>query len=108
MFENAATLVGIVIPLFTIAGSAAAFIIRYYADSKHRRDQEFFLLMEILDSSKPLASKTAAAYQLRAFPEHSEFIVRFYENLQGNVYGDAASTLGDELARTADYFKTRS
>ena len=70
------------IPLVTIAGSAVVYVVKLYQDSAERRRNQFFELMQFIDSDRPIATKVAAAYELRRFPEHKDFIMRFCQNLR--------------------------
>ena len=74
--------VGIVVPLLTIAGSAVAFVSKTFGDAKESRRKQFFDLMALIDTNGSIASKVAAVYQLRYFPEHKDFIVRFCQRRQ--------------------------
>lgn len=71
------------------------------------RDQ-FFELMAFIDSKdRPIATKVAAVYRLRDFPEDKEFIARFCQSQRENIQGDAARLLRDEMDATAQYFLKR-
>ena len=100
------TLLGFVAPLMTLAGSAVAFVIKQYQDSKARTRNEFFEVMQFIDSNKPIATKIAAVYELRKFPEHRDFIIRFCEEQRNNVQGAAAPLLSAEMDRTRDHMKS--
>ena len=100
-------LIGIVLPLMTIAGTALAYVIKIYADAREKRRNEFFELMNFIDGDGAIAAKMAAIYQLRAFPQHKDFIVTFCEANMDNVSGPAAHLLKGELSRTAEYFRTQ-
>lgn len=93
--------VGIVVPLLTIAGSAVAFVSKTFGDAKESRRKQFFDLMALIDTNGSIASKVAAVYQLRYFPEHKDFIVRFCQRRQRlagrRAEGHGRGTLGHEL-----------
>jgi len=98
-------LVGIAVSMLTLAGSAVAYVVRLYLDTRtHRRDQ-FFELMKFLDSPGPIAAKIGAVYQLRNFPEHREFIIRFCAASPQFVSGTAAQALLAEFAATRQHFE---
>lgn len=100
------TAVGVIIPLLTIAGSGVAFLVKYFADARAKRNARFFELMAHIDNpDRPLAAKLAAVYQLRAFPEHKEFIVRFYDGVSENIDGPSAEVLRREFNETANVFR---
>lgn len=94
------------IPMVTIAGSAVAYLVRLNLDAKIRRRDDFYAIMEMLDSNSPLASKLAAIYRLREFPEDRAFVVRFCNSLRGNISGPATEALIRELDATVGYFDT--
>ncbi|MFN3953399.1 MAG: hypothetical protein ACK4LQ_03035 [Pararhodobacter sp.] len=101
--QDFATIVGIIIPLVTIAGSALAFVIKVFMDSRERRRNEFYELMKFLDEKGSIAAKVAAVYEMRRFPEHRDFIIRFCTSQRQNIEGSAAQILGDEMKATADF-----
>jgi hypothetical protein len=97
------TLLGFVVPFIALAGSAVAFVLKVYRDGADRRWNQFFELMKFIDSKDlPIATKCAAAYQLRHFPEHKEFIIRFCQNQRLNIEGSAAAALIMELDGTRE------
>jgi uncharacterized protein YjbI with pentapeptide repeats len=61
--------------------------------------------MVYIDQRGTIASKLAAIYQLRDFPEHSEFIVRFCRANLENVDGQGADILKAELKQTIEFFR---
>lgn len=90
---NVVAIIGVVLSMMTIAGSAVAYVIRVYSDARLRRRNQFFELMQKLDERGTIASKLAATYQLREFPEHREFIIRFCTSQQENTTGDGSPLL---------------
>lgn len=56
--------------------------------------------MKYIDSSNPVATKVAAVYELRRYPEHREFVIRFCETQRGNITGAGAQALVDEMDAT--------
>lgn len=100
------TLLGFAAPLMTLAGSAVAFVMKQYQDSRSRARNQFFELMQFIDGDKPIATKIAAVYELRKFPEHRDFIIRFCDEQRGNITGGGAHFLVAEMDRTRDYMKS--
>lgn len=103
--EKLVSIVGVVIPMITIAGSAAAFVWKSFRDAREDRRNQFFELMTLIDTNGSIASKIAAVYQLRQFPEHKEFIIRFCDTQKDNISGDAAKLLSEEMVKTRDFFR---
>ncbi len=102
------TLLGFAAPLIALAGSAVGYVVKLYQDAATRRRDQFFELMTFIDSKdRPIATKVAAVYRLRDFPEDKDFIVRFCQSQRDNIQGDAAQTLRDEMDATARFFQTR-
>jgi hypothetical protein len=97
------TVLGLAIPLITLAGSALAYVVRLYIDGAERRRKQFFELMQFIDSKEPIAAKVAAVYQLRSFPEHRDFIIRFCGSQRGNIVGPASNLLSDEMDKTREH-----
>lgn len=100
---NVVAIIGVVLSMMTIAGSAVAYVIRVYSDARRRRRNQFFELMQKLDERGTIASKLAATYQLREFPEHREFIIRFCTSQQENTTGDGSQLLIGEFKRTVAF-----
>ena len=100
------TFVGVLIPLLTISGSAVAYIVQLRTTKAEKRLDDFFALMGQLESDKPIASKLAAIYELRRFPEHKDFSVRFCSVILSNSVGPGAKFLEEEAQSPIDYFKT--
>jgi hypothetical protein len=72
------TLVGFAAPLIALAGSAVGYVVKLYQDAANKRRSRFFELMEYIDDkNRPIATKVAAVYELREFPKHKEFVIRF-------------------------------
>jgi hypothetical protein len=94
------TLVGFAAPLLALAGSAVAYVVKLYQDRADRRRAQFFELMQFIDSDRPIATKVAALYELRHFPEHRDFIVRFCETQRENITGPGAQALIAEMDAT--------
>jgi hypothetical protein len=97
---------GVAIPLRGLVGDALAYVVKLYQDARVKRHERFFELMKYIDSRDlPLATKLAATYQLREFPEHKDFIIRFFEATGTRVSGEAADILNGELKRPADFLR---
>ena len=101
-----AALAGIVVSMLTLAGSAVAYVIRFYLDGAARKRDQFFELMKYLDNPMmPIAGKIAAVYQLRNFPQHREFIIRFCLAAPQFVAGTATVPLLAEFEATRKFFE---
>lgn len=98
-------IVGVVLPLLAIAGSAVAYVVKFYSERSDIREQRFTALVSRIDEPGAMASKVAAVYEMRQFPEHRDFIVRFCRTQQGNVSGSGAALLEAEMQQTAEYFR---
>lgn len=101
------TLLGVAAPLVTLAGSAVAFIVKLYLDSRESRRNQFFELMDKIDAESSVAKKVAALYALRQFPEHRDFIIRFCKTQRSNISGPgtASATLVAEMEATQAFFE---
>ena len=98
------TLVLTAVPLFAIAGSGIAYVVKLYRDADERRHTRFFELLRYIGGNEGIGAKVGAAYALRNFPEHAEFVERFCLTNKAQVTGDNAQSLIDEMQRTADFF----
>jgi hypothetical protein len=101
------TVIGFAAPLFALAGSAVGYVFKQYLDAGEKRRSQFFELMKFLDSPSPIASKMAAVYELRKFPEHKDFIIRFCDSQQGNITGTGAQILAAEFKQTRDFMAAK-
>lgn len=99
---------GFAAPLIALAGSAVAFVVKAFGDSARLKRDQFFELMQFIDSDKPIATKLAAVYQLRSYPEHRDFIVRFCDGQADRIVGATAETLATEMRATADAMRHRT
>jgi hypothetical protein len=99
------TLVGFAAPLLALAGSAVAYVVKLYRDAAEKKRRHFFELMEFIDSPRPIATKMAAVYELRPFPEHKDFIVRFCQLQRNNIAGNGAPILIAELDSTREFLE---
>ena len=99
------TLLGFAAPLIALAGSAVGYVVKIYQDAATRKRNEFFELMGFIDSTLPIATKIAAVYRLREFPEHKDFIIRFCESQRNNITGGGGHFLIAEMDATAAFFR---
>jgi hypothetical protein len=88
------------LPLWALAGSAVFYVWNIIKELENNKHQKLFDLMKIIDSKDPIASKTAAAYHLRFFPKHAEFISRFCSMASTIVEGESGFMLVSELELT--------
>jgi hypothetical protein len=97
---------GIVIPLLSLAWAAAFYVWNRRRELDH---QEYHKIFEIMDhlgqSGGSIASKMAAAYELRKYIAYKDVILRLCD--QVNIDGNAAKMLSNELKRTAEYLKAK-
>lgn len=100
------TSIGVIVPLLTIAGSSVAFVYKTYRDARQDRRKQFFELMDLIDNKGTIAAKTAAVYQLRFYPEHKDFIIRFCDAQGENITGPESATriLSAEMRATRHFF----
>lgn len=100
------TLIGFVAPFVALAGSAVAFVYQNYREREDRRWNRFFDLMKFIDSKDlPIATKSAAVYQLREFPEHKDFVIRFCKDNKSKIVGAASESLAAEMELTQAFFE---
>jgi hypothetical protein len=103
------SIVGFAAPLIALAGSAVAYVVNIFIESRQRRRNQFFELMDRIDNKNaPIAGKQAAVYQMRQFPEHRDFVVRFCKAHRDNIKSDgggSAKALADEMDATCEYFE---
>ena len=97
---------GIVVPLMALAYSAVTYSLAKRQEVHHQQYQRFFQIMDHLgQQGGSIASKMAAAYELRKYPEYTDVIINICEKTE--VAGPAAAMLKQELVATADYLKAR-
>ncbi|MBL0924700.1 MAG: hypothetical protein IBJ12_09595 [Sphingomonadaceae bacterium] len=95
---------GIVIPLAALAWSAVFYTQTKRREVEHQEYQRFFTITDHLgQQGGSIASKMAAAFELRKYPEYADVIIRICENT--NVEGGSAKMLKDELLATAEFLK---
>ncbi|MBX9885322.1 MAG: hypothetical protein K2X68_10155 [Novosphingobium sp.] len=91
---------GVVIPLAALAWSAVVYAIAQRRAVMNAEYERFFQIMDHLgQNGGSIASKMAAAYELRKFPQYKEVIINLCE--KADLEGPAAKMLRDELAETA-------
>jgi hypothetical protein len=102
------TLVGFSAPLIALAGSAVGYVVKLYQDASNKRRDRFFELMAFIDDrNRPIATKVAAVYALREFPEHKDFIIRFCETQRSNITGVGTELLAGEMDRTREFMQSQ-
>jgi hypothetical protein len=95
---------GLALPFCVLAWSAAAYVVALRSRNVHERYERFFQITEHLGmEGNSTASKMAAAYELRKYPEYRELIIRLCEDVQFD--DSAAELLRKELAMTAEYLR---
>lgn len=95
---------GIVLPLLAMAWSAVTYSQAKRREAKHMEYKRFFEIMDHRGQrGGSIASKMAAAFELRKYPEYTPVIVNICE--KAKIDGTAASMLQDEMLATADYLK---
>lgn len=96
---------GIVIPLMALAFSAVTYSLAKRREVQHQQYQRFFQIMDHLGhDGSSIASKMAAAYELRKYPEYANVIINICEKAE--LRGGASAMLRDEMLATAEYLKT--
>jgi len=94
------------VPLFALGGSAVVYVAGQFLSARERRRNHFFELMQFIDGDRPIAAKVAAVYQLRQFPRHKDFVIRFCTNMQNNITGPGSHLLAKEMELTRAYMET--
>lgn len=96
----------VVAPVITLCGTAFAYVLKLYLDREEKRQNDFFKLMQFIDSKElPIATKMTAVYQLRRFREHKDFVIRFAESQRNNITGPSAEILSQEIKLTEEFMK---
>ena len=95
---------GIFVPLVGLAWAAIFYTISHRRAVQQQEFERFFKVMDHLgQSGGSIASKMAAAYELRKYPQYSDVIIRMCE--QTEVSGPSGKMLKDELLLTARQMK---
>lgn len=107
MVESAAlwaTILGSVVALLAIAWAAVNYVLIRKLEVKHQEYQKFFEIMDHLGAEgHSVASKMAAAYELRKYPHYKEVITRLAQKAQYS--GPSAQMLKDEMELTAVFLE---
>ena len=103
---NWMTWVAAIVPLWAIAWAAYHYVSLRRVDEEDKKFNRFFVVMDHLGREGSVASKMAAAFELRKFPEYAEVIIRMCEKVK--VDGVSAQMLRDELNLTADFLSKKS
>lgn len=97
---------GVVVPLLALAWSAVFYTLARHREVRHQEYQRFFQIMDHLgQDGGSIASKMAAVYELRKYPQYAEVIINICEKAE--ITGEAADMLRDEMRATAEFMKTR-
>jgi len=102
------SLVALAVPMLGLAGSAIAYVVNLYLARNERRRAAFFELMQFIDSEKPIATKMAAIYELRRYPEHKQFIMRFLQSQRNNITGVGGQHLKSEMDATLQFYEAQA
>lgn len=99
-----ATIGGAVLSLMALAWAAVNYVIIRRQEQQRTRYRNLFDLMDELGRpGHSVASKMAAAYELRKYPEYKDVIVRLLEKVE--VEGSSAQMLKEEMILTAQALK---
>lgn len=95
---------GIVIPFGALAWAAVFFVLTRKREVHFQEFERLFKVMDHLgQDGGSIASKMAAAYELRKYPDYKDVIIRMCD--QADVRGPSAKMLKDEMILTADYLR---
>jgi hypothetical protein len=95
---------GVVLPLAALAWSAVFYTLVRQREVHHQEYHRFFEIMDHLgQQGGSIASKMAAAYELRKYPEYRDVIINICE--KAKVDGAAAQMLREEMLATAEFLK---
>jgi hypothetical protein len=95
---------GIVIPLASLAWAAGFYVLTRRREVHFQEFERLFKVMDHLgQGGGSIASKMAAAYELRKYPEYKDVIIRLCEN--ANYEGPAAEMLKTEMLLTAEVMR---
>jgi len=95
---------GVVLPLASLAWAACFYVLTRRREVQHQEFERFFKVMDHLGHENgSIASKMAAAYELRKYPQYRETIIRLCEG--ADIRGPAAQMLRDEMALTAEHMR---
>jgi hypothetical protein len=103
-----AAVFGVVVPLAALAWSAVMYVRIKRTEIQHQQYQKVFEVMDNLGKEGgSIASKMAAAFELRKFPEYSDVILRLASQVEITGSSVAATMLKNEIALTADFLKSK-
>jgi hypothetical protein len=95
---------GMVIPLFAMAWAAIFFVLTRRREVHFQEFERLFKVMDHLGTSGgSIASKMAAAYELRKYPDYKDVIIRMCE--QTETTGAMGKMLKDEKLMTAAFLR---
>jgi len=95
---------GIVIPLLGMGWAAIFYVVTRRREVHFQEFERVFKVMDHLgQSGGSIASKMAAAYELRKYPEYKDVIIRMCE--QAEAQGPAAKMLKAEMLLTAEFLR---
>ncbi len=98
---------GVVVPLMALAWSAVFYTLAKRRELEHEEYRRFFEIMDHLgQQGGSIASKMAAAFELRKYSHYTEVIINVCEKAE--LEGDASQMLREEMLATAEYLKARS
>lgn len=104
MIETIATwfsIFGAVTALGTLAWSSVHYVFIRKREQKFEEYKKFFDLMDTLgQESGSIASKMAAAYELRKYPDYREVIIRLFDDVK--IDGGSAELLKKEMNLTIE------
>jgi len=97
----------LVVPLCALAWSAWQYVMIQRREEARARFDNFFRIMDkIGEGQTSIASKIAAVYELRKYPEYRDLIVRFCRDAAPRVLGDNAFMLSKEMELTALFYES--
>ena len=97
---------GVVLPLTALAWSAVFYTLARRREVAHQEYQRFFQIMDHLgQQGGSIASKMAAAFELRKYPQYADVIINICEKAE--IRGAASEMLREEMLATAEFMKAR-
>ena len=107
LFGVVAAFAAVVVPLCGLAWAAVFYTIARRREIKHHEFERVFKVMDHLgQTGGSIASKMAAAYELRKYPQYSDVIIRLCE--QADIVGPSSKMLKDEMMLTAQILKEKN
>ena len=101
-----AAVLSVAVSLAALAWSAVVYVRVKRDDLARAQYQKFFEVMEHLGKEGgSIASKMAAAYELRKFPEYTDVILRL--SAKADYHGAAAKMLKDEVDLTSEFLRAK-